>query len=78
MGTKQNSIHTGWQKNASASNLFVEWFHSLTVVQHDNVKFSENAQEATMLDYLPYPELIQQTHRCSAEVFHIADSINHE
>jgi hypothetical protein len=78
MGTKQNGIYTRWQKDTSASNLLAERFHSLAVVQHNNIKFSENAQQVTLLDHLLHPELVHQTHRCSADVSHIADnSINH-
>jgi len=48
MGTKQNGIYTRWQKDTSASNLLAERFHSLTVVQHNNIKFSENAEKVTI------------------------------
>ena len=72
MRTKQNGIYTRWQKDTSGSNLFAERFHSLTVVQHDNVKFSENAQKVTMVDHLIYPEFVHQTYRCSADISQIA------
>jgi hypothetical protein len=77
IGTKQNGIYARSEKDASASNVFAEGLHRLTVVQHNNVKLSENVQKVTMFEYLFYPELIQQTHRRPAGLHHIADGINH-
>jgi len=50
----------------------------LTVVQQDQIKVRQDAQEVTAADHLPYPKLIHQTNRGRAGISPIANSINHQ